>query len=72
MSTDLAYSEWTGFLSGLRLGRKSLLKMPAAFQALWSHSDDVDLCGAFGGDEDAKRNGSAQLGQCEIFRWQAH
>jgi ketosteroid isomerase-like protein len=50
MSTDLAYSEWTGFLLKLEAAEEEFVRgRPAAFQALWSHSDDVTLCGAFGG-----------------------
>jgi hypothetical protein len=49
MSTDLAYSECTGFLSKLEGAEEEFVSgRPAAFQALWSKNDDVTLCGAFG------------------------
>jgi ketosteroid isomerase-like protein len=34
---------------------------PAAFKALWSHGDDVSICGAFGGIESGWNNVAARL-----------
>jgi ketosteroid isomerase-like protein len=34
---------------------------PAAFKALWSHSDDVSICGAFGGIESGWKSVAARL-----------
>ena len=59
MSTDLAYSEWTG---GSEAAEEEFVKgRPAAFQALWSQNDDVTLCGAFGGVARGWRNVRARL-----------
>jgi ketosteroid isomerase-like protein len=62
MSIDLAYSEWTGFLSKLEAAQEEFVKgRPAGFQALWSHNDDVSLCGGFGGVERGWQNVTARL-----------
>jgi hypothetical protein len=62
MSTDLAYSEWTGLLSKLEAAEEELVKgRPAAFQALWSQNDDVTLCGGFGGVARGWQNVTARL-----------
>ena len=61
MSTDLAYSEWTGFLSKLEAAEEFVKGRPAAFQALWSQNDDVTLCGGFGGVEHGWQNVTARL-----------
>jgi hypothetical protein len=62
MSTDLAYSEWTGFLSKLEAAEEEFVKgRPAAFQALWSQNDDITLCGAFGGVARGWQNVTARL-----------
>ena len=71
MSTDLAYSEWTG---GSEAAEEEFVKgRPAAFQALWSQNDDVTPVRSLWwcGTRMAQRQGSAQLGQCE-FRWHAY
>lgn len=72
MSSDLANSEWMAFITTLETAEEEFVQgQPAAFQALWSHADDVTLCGGFGGVERGWQNvnGSAELGQCEIFEW---
>ena len=50
MSSDLANSEWMAFIAKLETAEEEFVqRRPAAFQALWSHADDVTLCGGFGG-----------------------
>lgn len=57
MQTDstlrqLADSEWTSFMAKLEAAEHEFAQgRPAAFKALWSHSDDASICGAFGGVE---------------------
>jgi ketosteroid isomerase-like protein len=49
---QLAYSEWATFMAKLEAAEHEFAQgRPAAFKALWSHSDDVSICGAFGGVE---------------------
>jgi ketosteroid isomerase-like protein len=49
---DLADSEWAAFITKLEAAEHEFAQgRPAAFKALWSHSDDVSICGAFGGVE---------------------
>src|SRR5262245_25254327 len=48
----LADSEWATFMAKLEAAEHEFAQgRPAAFKALWSHSDDVSICGAFGGVE---------------------
>jgi ketosteroid isomerase-like protein len=48
----LADSEWTDFIAKLEAAEHDFAQgRPAAFKDLWSHSDDVSICGAFGGVE---------------------
>jgi hypothetical protein len=48
----LADPEWTAFIARLETAEHEFAQgRPAAFKALWSHSDDVSLCGGFGGVE---------------------
>jgi ketosteroid isomerase-like protein len=48
----LADSEWTDFIAKLEAAEHDFGQgRPAAFKDLWSHSDDVSICGAFGGVE---------------------
>src|SRR5262245_18601392 len=48
----IADSEWTDFIAKLEAAEHEFAQgRPAAFKALWSHSDDVSICGAFGGVE---------------------
>src|ERR1051325_6902118 len=45
-------SEWSTFIKTLHGAEEEFVKgRPAAFLALWSHSDDITLCGGFGGVE---------------------
>ena len=49
---QLANSEWASFMAKLEAAEHEFAQgHPAAFKALWSHSDDVSICGAFGGVE---------------------
>src|ERR687898_3098504 len=46
----LADSEWMAFIANLEAAEEEFAQgRPAAFKALWSHADDVTLCGGFGG-----------------------
>lgn len=61
MSTRL--SEWTDFMTRLEAAEEEFVQgQPAAFQALWSHADDVTLCGGFGGVERGWQNVITRLG----------
>src|SRR5262245_15240560 len=49
---EVADSEWADFIAKLEAAEHEFAQgRPAAFKALWSHSDDVSICGAFGGVE---------------------
>jgi ketosteroid isomerase-like protein len=62
MSRDLADSEWMAFIAKLELAEEEFVQgRPAAFQALWSHADDVTLCGGFGGVERGWQNVTDRL-----------
>jgi hypothetical protein len=51
-SGQLADSDWTTFMAKLEAAEHEFVQgRPAAFKALWSHSNDVSICGAFGGVE---------------------
>ena len=57
-----ADSEWTAFMARLEAAEEEFAQgRPAAFQALWSHADDVTLCGAFGRVERGWENVAARL-----------
>ncbi len=44
--------EWTAFMAKLDAAEHEFAQgRPAAFKALWSHGDEVSLCGGFGGVE---------------------
>jgi ketosteroid isomerase-like protein len=63
MSSDLANSEWMAFIAKLETAEEEFVQgRPAAFQALWSHADEVTLCGGFGGVERGWQNVTARLG----------
>ncbi len=48
----LADSEWIAFMARLETAEHEFAQgRPAAFKALWSHGDEVSLCGGFGGVE---------------------
>ena len=53
MSNDrLADSEWIAFMARLETAEHEFAQgRHAAFKALWSHGDEVSLCGGFGGVE---------------------
>jgi ketosteroid isomerase-like protein len=62
MWSDLANSEWMTFIAKLETAEEEFVQgRPAAFQALWSHADDVTLCGGFGGVERGWQNVTARL-----------
>ena len=69
---QLADSEWATFMAKLEAAEHEFVQgYPAAFKALWSHSDDVSICGAFGGVELRWQQGGiqARLGEFAVFRW---
>ncbi|HEY7560056.1 MAG TPA: nuclear transport factor 2 family protein [Candidatus Binatia bacterium] len=62
MSGDLADAEWMAFIAKLETAEEEFVQgRPAAFQALWSHADDVTLCGGFGGVERGWQNVTDRL-----------
>lgn len=57
-----ADSEWTAFMTQLDAAEYEFAQgRPAAFKALWSHCDDVSICGAFGGVESGWDKVAARL-----------
>ena len=49
---DPSDSEWAAFITKLEAAELEFAQgRPTLFKALWSHSDDVSICGAFGGVE---------------------
>jgi ketosteroid isomerase-like protein len=59
---EVADSEWAAFMTKLEAAEHEFAQgRPAAFKALWSHSDDVSICGAFGGIESGWKNVAARL-----------
>ena len=55
-------STWRDFMAELESAEEAFARgRPAAFQALWSHQDDVTLCGAFGRVECGWQNVAARL-----------
>jgi ketosteroid isomerase-like protein len=59
---EVADSEWAAFMAKLEAAEHEFAQgSPAAFKALWSHSDDVSICGAFGGIESGWKNVAARL-----------
>ncbi len=59
---EVAHSEWAAFIAKLEAAEHEFAQgRPAAFKALWSHSDDVSICGAFGGIESGWKNVAARL-----------
>lgn len=62
MKNDSADADWTAFITKLDTAEEEFVKgRPAAFQALWSHADDVTLCGGFGGVERGWQNVTDRL-----------
>lgn len=54
--------EWTAFMANLEAAESEFAQgRPAAFKALWSHGDEVSLCGGFGGVESGWDNVGARL-----------
>lgn len=75
MLSDLVNSEWLNFMAKLEAAEKEFVQgRPAAFQALWSHADDVTLCGGFGGVARGWENVTSRLNwvSAKIFGWHAH
>jgi hypothetical protein len=57
-----ADSEWAAFMTQLEAAEHEFAQgRPAAFKALWSHGDDVSICGAFGGVESGWDKVAARL-----------
>ena len=57
-----ADSEWAAFIAKLEVAEHEFAQgRPAAFKALWAHSDDVSICGAFGGVESGWDKVAARL-----------
>jgi hypothetical protein len=57
-----ADSEWGAFMTRLEIAEHEFAQgRPAAFKALWSHGDDVSLCGGFGGIETSWNKVAARL-----------
>jgi SnoaL-like domain len=57
-----ADSEWSAFTTRLETAEHEFAQgHPAAFKALWSHGDEVSLCGGFGGMESGWNKVAARL-----------
>ena len=62
MSKQSANSEWKAFINRLETAEEEFVQgRPAAFLALWSHLDNVTLCGGFGGVECGWQNATNRL-----------
>lgn len=62
LNRPLADSEWVLFMAKLEAAEEEFARGdPAAFKALWSHADDVTLCGAFGRVERGWENVATRL-----------
>lgn len=58
----LTASEWTVFIAQLEAAEHDFAQgRPAAFKALWSHGEEVSLCGGFGGVDSGWDNVAARL-----------
>lgn len=58
----LADSEWTAFIAKLEAAEREFARgRPTAFKTLWSHADDVTICGAFGSVESGWDKVAARL-----------
>ena len=67
---QLTDSDWATFMAKLEAAEHEFVQgRPAAFKALWSHSDDVSICGAFGGRGVRVGQGGipARLGEFAVF-----
>lgn len=57
-----ADSVWSAFMARLESAEHEFAQgRPAAFKALWSHGDEVSLCGGFGGMESGWNKVAARL-----------
>jgi ketosteroid isomerase-like protein len=57
-----ADSEWAAFITKLETAEHEFAQgRPTTFKALWAHSDDVTICGAFGGVESGWDKVAARL-----------
>ena len=55
-------SEWMVFIARLEAAEQEFVQgRPAEFQSLWSRTDDVTLCGGFGGVERGWQNVISRL-----------
>jgi hypothetical protein len=55
-------SVWSAFMTRLECAEHEFAQgRPAAFKALWSHGDEVSLCGGFGGMESGWNKVAARL-----------
>ena len=62
MSNNRIDSEWTAFVTTLETAEEEFVQgRPTAFLSLWSHSDEVTLCGGFGGVERGWQNVTKRL-----------
>ena len=62
LSNATTNAEWIAFVSRLETAEEDFVQgRPASFLALWSHSDDVSLCGGFGGVERGWQNVTDRL-----------
>jgi hypothetical protein len=53
----MSINDWTAFIRRLETAEEEFVQgRPAEFLALWSRSDDVTLCGGFGGVERGWQN----------------
>jgi hypothetical protein len=53
----MSIDDWTAFIRRLETAEEEFVQgRPAEFLALWSRSDDVTLCGGFGGVERGWQN----------------
>jgi ketosteroid isomerase-like protein len=59
---EVADSEWAAFIAKLEVAEHEFAQgRPGAFKDLWSHGDDVSICGAFGGIESGWKNVATRL-----------
>jgi ketosteroid isomerase-like protein len=62
MANQSADSQWKTFIEKLEIAEEEFVQgQPAAFKSLWSRSDDVTLCGGFGGIEQGWQNVTQRL-----------
>jgi hypothetical protein len=62
MSNNRKADEWSAFMTRLENAEHEFAQgRPAAFKSLWSHGDEVSLCGGFGGMEAGWNKVAARL-----------